>query len=164
MQLTDDDRSDGDDHEVRAPRPRPGSPELHLTERTSLTRPSPPELPASKADRYPCDLQQAYEVRFIVCSGSRVGKQTHLIGDPDDILQPAPQLTAADEARAEAEDTDTTCRQEGEERNARRRRPGEDGRCLWGVRHGEPIQHTRASKQGVVARGEHRREDDGVHK
>ena len=88
----------------------------------------------------------------------------HLVGHANNILQPPPEFTTPNEARAEAEDADAARGEQREERHARAGRPGENGWRLWGSCGGETVQHTRSSKERVIPRRKDGGEDDGVHK
>lgn len=127
--------------EVGPPRPCPPCSKLQLAQGTSLANPGAPELPAGKSDGDPGDL----------------------VRHADDVLQPAPELPAADEARAKADDTDTARSKEGEQGNAGSRRPRKDCRGLWRCGRSKAVEYTRSSKERVIAGGENGSEDDGVH-
>ena len=145
---------------VRAPRPCPTSPELHLAQGAALAHPSAPELPARQSDRQPCDLPGT-SAQFYPATNE---PSTYLVGHAHDVLEPTPELSASDETRAEAENTDAARREQCEERHARAGRPGEDGWRLWGSCGGEAVQHTRSSEERVIACRKDGGEDDGVHK
>jgi len=91
-----------------------------------------------------------------------VRPNTYLIGYADEILEPRPQLAVPDERAAETQRTDAARQQHRGKWHACARRPREQGRRLRDL--GEPVEYARASKKSMIAGGNYRAENDGIHK
>jgi len=91
-----------------------------------------------------------------------VRPRTYLIGHADEILKPRPQLAVPDVRAAETQRADAARQQHRGKRHAFARRLREQGRCLRDL--GEPVEYARAGKKRMIAGGNYRAENDGIHK
>jgi len=83
-----------------------------------------------------------------------------LVRDTDDVLEPAPQLSRADEGGAEADARDGGGGQDGDPRDAVAVQIAEEGGSV--AVDGERVEQARAGEEGMVAGGDHRGHDHGV--
>ena len=128
---------------------------LEIVERAALELPGAAKPPASEANAKPRDLESS------LATADADKDSSNLVRHADDVLQPVPQVSCADEARAEAEEANAAGGCERVQRDAMGRRPAEDGWCL--SCDTQRVQNSCSGEHSMISRAEHRRQDHGVH-